>query len=105
MNKLGIGCLIIGLSSTVSAGSMGPTSNTETWYMVGGAGYSASMDSDITTDPAIWDFANQGYSNDLGSSASLFFGFGRYFAEYLPFSLCCIRPQTIKNLLLFNIGD
>ncbi|MCL9684331.1 hypothetical protein [Legionella maioricensis] len=86
MNKLRIinsACLIIGLSSTVCAGSMGPVSKTETWYMVGGAGYSASIDPDITTDPAVWDFANQGYSNDLGSSAPIFFGFGRYLTDYL----------------------
>lgn len=86
MNKLGIissACLIIGLSSTAYAGSMGPVDKAEAWYMVGGAGYSASIDPDITTDPAVWDFANQGYSNDLGSSAAIFFGVGRYLTDYL----------------------
>ncbi len=37
MNKLVMACLIIGLSSTVSAEGMGEASKTETWYMVGGS--------------------------------------------------------------------
>lgn len=74
-------CLSLSVTSTVLAGTMGPVAPSESWYLVGGAGASWSQDADINVDPAIWDFSSQGYSSDLGSSALLFFGVGRYITE------------------------
>lgn len=76
-------CLSLSISSAVIAGTMGPVVKAESWYLVGGAGYSWSRDADITVDPTIWDFSRQGYSDDLDSAALLFFGVGRYITDYL----------------------
>ncbi|CAM2984307.1 outer membrane protein [Legionella worsleiensis] len=82
-SKLASACLSLGLSSVVFAGTMGAPVEKETWYLTGGAGASWASDADISVDPAIWDFATQGYSNNLGSSALMFFGVGRYMNDYL----------------------
>ena len=73
------------LSTSVSslAGDMGVVKPVESWYLAGGAGYSDSTRIHIWTDPALWDASVQGYSNDMGSSAVLFFGVGRYLSDYL----------------------
>ncbi|MDI9818080.1 MULTISPECIES: outer membrane protein [unclassified Legionella] len=62
---------------------MGPAVKPETWYLVGGGGYSHSRDAGIRVDPAVWDFAIQGYSDNLDSTALLFAGVGRYITDYL----------------------
>lgn len=67
----------------VAAGEMGAKKNMERWYLVGGAGYSESAHINIFANPDVWDNADQGYSNNMGSSASLFFGVGRYLTDYL----------------------
>lgn len=74
--------MAMGLSAGAIAGTMGPVEPPETWYLVGGGGYSHTRDADITVNPAIWDNALQGYSDNLGSSGMLFFGVGRYMTDY-----------------------
>ncbi|RUR18898.1 hypothetical protein ELY21_06650 [Legionella sp. km535] len=81
--KLASVCLSLGISTIAAAGTMGPAVQSESWYLTGGAGASWSNDADITVDSTIWDFSNQGYSDNLGSSALLFFGVGRYITDYL----------------------
>ncbi|KTD51160.1 outer membrane protein [Legionella quateirensis] len=76
-------CLSLSISSIAVAGTMGPAVQPESWYLVGGAGYSWSNDADIAVDPAIWDYSHQGYSNNIDSAALLFFGVGRYMTDYL----------------------
>ncbi|MFC3907529.1 outer membrane protein [Legionella dresdenensis] len=86
MNKLNIitASLALGLSSTVTAGTMGPVApQTSDWYFTGGAGYSASRNADIRVFSGVWDNAAQGYNNDLGSTALLFAGVGYYITDYL----------------------
>lgn len=75
--------LAMTLSSIALAGTMGPVAPAESWYLVGGAGYTDSRELDIRVNPAIWDNARQGYSDDMGSSGLLFFGVGRYITDYL----------------------
>lgn len=75
--------LFMSLTSLATAGTMGPAAPAESWYLAGAAGYSDSRDLDITVNPAIWDNAIQGYSNDIGSSAVLSFGVGRFMTDYL----------------------
>lgn len=56
----------------------------ENWYGVVGAGYAFSFEAGIDNpDPASWDFANQGYDDDLGGSPFFMIGFGRTF--------CCLN--------------
>ncbi|KTC98513.1 hypothetical protein Lgee_1590 [Legionella geestiana] len=74
-------CLSLSVSATVLAGTMGPDVKPEAWYLVGGAGASWSRDADIRVDPRIWDPAEQGYSDNLGSAGLLMFGVGRYLTD------------------------
>lgn len=75
---------ILGLTSiSALAGTMGTSEPLELWYLTGGAGYSASEKINIKVDPTIWDFAEQGYSNNMGSTGVVFFGVGRYLTNYL----------------------
>lgn len=84
MKLPGICLSLLGLSSfSALAGTMGAPVPVETWYLTGGGGGSMSRTVHIKTDPAVWDFAIEGYSNDMRSAGIAFFGVGRYLMPYL----------------------
>ncbi len=64
---------------SVFAGTMGTLlPESSPWYIAVNVGYSFAMDANISVNPAIWDNATQGYSDNLGATTAVGLGIGTY---------------------------